>query len=774
MKRTFILTFFLLCQLITYGYSISGKLCDSNIIPIEFGNVQIYTNDSIFIGGTITDSNGLFKIDNISNGEYAIVFSAVGFNSKTQYCIIKNQDIFLESIVLHQNNILLEEVIVMGKRSNFKVKECQFTIDVQKAGLQEQSDILDVLSFLPGVTSSGDNISVIGFGKTLFLLNGVEVKSFDRIKAINPDQIKEISLNNNPSAKYSSIYSNIISISTIEKLSDYASSQISHSSMLGRRYSNEESININLSRKKWDNFFTYHFSDDKGKNSAVNIYDIYLDESYERNNYSQNEENTHAYGHQITEGLTYRPTDLITFNLQYDMNISDNNFKVNTNEYSIINQIYNEKSSNQELNKKISQHNLDLVGEYKINNSQNLTFSTGYLYNQSSSKNDIVSLYGDNSYIQGKNKYRSWALKVDYAYFLQSGYNINTGISYSKVKNSGLSVFYNGETYENSYFDDKTLLEDNNAAIYGSIQKKGDRFFASLGLRGELFASNYKKNGTIWLDENTFKLYPTINFQYTINHNVTLTGGFFSRSSRPTFRELSPLLQYVNAYLFEQGNPTLKQADIYTTSLSLIFKNKFVIQTRYIRYNHATMWSFKESDAMENVLINSPSNINYDSWLFNSSYSDAFGKYRFSYNTSVQYIPTKINYLSRSASRSPQIRFTTINQFVLTPKTLMSINIGYTSKNSFLGVEQKAIYDISFWIRQSFFKNNRLQIILKGEDLLHKAISKSCTTINNVKSATLPNLDSKFIGLTIRYNINGFKNIFNRKNINEDTENRIR
>ena len=774
MNKFLYITILLLCHLTTYGYSISGKLYDTNVLPIEFGNVQIYATDSTFIGGTITDQKGMFKIDNIHSGEYMIVFSSVGFISKTESCTIQNQDIDLGEIVLLQENILLEEIIVKAKRSNFNVKGSEFIIDVQKAGLNKQSNIIDVLSFLPGVIPSGDDISVIGFGKTLFLLNGVEVKSFDRIKTLNPDQIKNVSLNNNPPARYSSSYSNIISINTIERLSDYASFQISHSSKLGRKYYNDESININLAKRKWDNFFSYHFTDDKKRNSAVNTYNIYLDEDQEKYNYSQNKEYHHGYGHQIMEGLTFRPTNKFTLNFQYVMNSSENKFKVNTLEYTNDNQETHENSTDQTLNTNILQHNIDLVGEYKISNAQILTLSTGYLCNHSSSENDMFLKNGNNDCIQGENDYRSWTTKSDYTHLLHSGYNLNVGLAYSFVKNEGYSIYFDRKVFDKPYSDNTALLEDKNAAVYANIQRRNDNFSFSIGLRGELLHSRYEEGETQWLDNNIFRFYPTLNLQYTINENTTLMGGFFSRSSRPSFRELSPLVRYINAFLLEQGNTALKQSDIYTSSLSLVLKNKFVMQARYIRSNNAVVWSFKESDIKERVLMNTSSNINYDTWLFNSSYSDAWGIYRFSYNVSLKYIPTEIDYLTGHASRNPQFKFSTVNQFTISPKTLLSLNFGYTSKNCFLGVEQQTAYDMSFWIRQSLFKDNRLQIILKGEDLLMRAIPKSYITINNVKSAILPNFDSRFIGLTVRYNFNGFQNIFKRKNVNEETENRIK
>lgn len=171
--------------------------------------------------------------------------------------------------------------------------------------------------------------------------------------------------------------------------------------------------------------------------------------------------------------------------------------------------------------------------------------------------------------------------------------------------------------------------------------------------------------------------------------------------------------------------------------------------------------------------MNSPVNVDYNTWLFNASYSDKFGIYRFAYNASFRYIPTKIKFLDTYAHRNPNIAFTLVNQFDITKQMIASIDLSYSSKNGFLGVLESPKYGLSFWIRQNFFKDNRLQIILRGNDLLHKSISKTNVFIDNIKVQTTPDFDSRFLLLTIKYTFNGFKDTFRRLNTNESNQKRL-
>lgn len=757
--------------------SLTGRVVDDNKNAVPYANAQLLSHDSVFIAGAVGDSLGHFSIKYLSGEKYILKISAMGYITIHRNITPISETCNLGDIPLQQNNITLSEVVVKAKRNPFVVKQGSFEIDVQKAGLGSQPEMADLLSFLPGIIPNGDGISFILGGKPLYILNGVEVKSFERIKALRPDQIKSISVNNFPSAQYASTYSCIVTVHTIERLSDYASAEIAHTSNVGRQYNNDQSININLSKKKWDNYISYSFTDNKERNSAINTYDIFgITNNVEQNNYSSNKEKRHTLVHQLFEGLTYRPTEKATFNLQYYLGSNDSKFKTSTNEYytSSSNTSPQSTSTLQDVKKDIIQHNVDLVGEFQLNNKNTLTLSTGYLFNRSTSDNDLLANSTISNYIYGKDTYNSWSFKGDYSLTLPKEYNLGMGISHSFIKNNGLSYYLNQDKPDIPYFNDNTILKDKNTAIYINARKMFGSLFVSTGLRGELFSSDYTKNGINWYDKSTFKLFPTITAQYMLNEKFTFIGSFLSRNSSPSFRELSPLVKYINSYLYEQGNPTLKQGETYTSSIAMIFKNKLVMQARYIRNINAVIWSFNENETFENALTNTPSNINYTTWLFNASYSDKIGIYRFAYDAALRYIPTRIKYLDGYASRHPQVKLSLVNQLVITPRTVLSLNLAYTSKTGFLGVEDLPTYNLSFWIRQSFLKNKNLQVTLRAEDILHKAIPESFTCIGNVKSNAIPDLDTRFIGLTVKYNFNGFKNIFKRKNTNEETEQRIK
>ena len=60
--------------------SITGKVIDaSSNRPVEYANVLLYRHaDSSFVGGTISDSNGIFSFEKVKEGKYYMVFKLMG------------------------------------------------------------------------------------------------------------------------------------------------------------------------------------------------------------------------------------------------------------------------------------------------------------------------------------------------------------------------------------------------------------------------------------------------------------------------------------------------------------------------------------------------------------------------------------------------------------------------------------------------------------------------------------------------------------------------
>lgn len=116
MNRLFLSIMVSLCPIaILQAQCIKGYVFDESYTPIEYANVLLLLQpDSSFVEGTITDANGYFTFSNrIDAEEFILKVSYVSYKDK--YVKIHNPS-KIDSIILHPNNIELNEVIVKGNK----------------------------------------------------------------------------------------------------------------------------------------------------------------------------------------------------------------------------------------------------------------------------------------------------------------------------------------------------------------------------------------------------------------------------------------------------------------------------------------------------------------------------------------------------------------------------------------------------------------------------------------------------------------------------------
>jgi len=411
------------------------------------------------------------------------------------------------------------------------------------------------------------------------------------------------------------------------------------------------------------------------------------------------------------------------------------------------------------------------VARYHFNAQNEFILSAGYLYSRSKRTSLLTNELTGLSSIYGKNTYNGWGAKAEYNYSPASRWSVSAGVHFSSIVSDGHSD-YIYEADGTPLYNDKSHVRDIKLSVYGMVSRRIGNFYINAGLRGETFLSRYSLVDSVNYHDNQFKVFPNLTCQWTVSPSVTLIGAFNIRNQRASFNDLSPLISYKNPYLYEQGNPALKSNDSYTYSLSFVLQNKFVIQARYIYSRNAVLWAFEEDSRFGDALVNRPSNINYPLWLFNSSYSDKFSFYRFAYNAMLEYIPHKISYIEGYAPRSPKLFVSTVNQFDITKTTLFSVDFSYTSRTSYLGVTAYPKYSLSCWIRQTFL-GNRLHLIVRGNDLLHRTASRTENRVSKVMSVGISDPDSRQLSVSLIYNFNGFKKEFTRTSNNSENQERI-
>ena len=103
--RTKILIFFLFFWtfITAQNHALTGTIVDENNSPISFVNVVLYQKaESEPFTGTASGEEGNFKLESISQGEYTLEISMIGFKTKTLPITI-SENISLHTIQIEED-----------------------------------------------------------------------------------------------------------------------------------------------------------------------------------------------------------------------------------------------------------------------------------------------------------------------------------------------------------------------------------------------------------------------------------------------------------------------------------------------------------------------------------------------------------------------------------------------------------------------------------------------------------------------------------------------
>jgi outer membrane receptor protein involved in Fe transport len=191
--------------------NVTGKILDKETKEtVPFANIVLKSaSDSSFISGTLSDEQGIFLLEDVSEGSYLLEISSIGYNtySRAEYFGSLSDFIDLGIIPLSEATQQLEEVVVTGKQSTVSGNMEKLTFASEDLQVTRGGTVLETLGSLPGLTIQDGKIQMRGSENVTILINGKQTaltgldgqKSLDNLPASGIERIEVI---NNPSSKY--------------------------------------------------------------------------------------------------------------------------------------------------------------------------------------------------------------------------------------------------------------------------------------------------------------------------------------------------------------------------------------------------------------------------------------------------------------------------------------------------------------------------------------------------------------------------------------------
>ena len=170
--------------------NISGKVIDEKNNPLPYVSVVLQNiQDSSYVGGVVTNPEGLFNLPVKSDVEYALSVSYIGYVTVDRIC--KAGDI--GTIVMKEDAMMLEEVSVIASRTQHDANG--YTVTLRSSEITKGKQSSDALAFLPGVSNEDGSYKINGLPVSGIYVDGVKLTSSDELKNLPADMIDKVKVN---------------------------------------------------------------------------------------------------------------------------------------------------------------------------------------------------------------------------------------------------------------------------------------------------------------------------------------------------------------------------------------------------------------------------------------------------------------------------------------------------------------------------------------------------------------------------------------------------
>ena len=617
------------------------SVVDKKTQPIAFANITIQMIDSTTPKNLVADSNGVANITLEPGKLYKIKTSAVGYQTDNR--TIKFEKLNSVKIELKEMNDQLKEVVVTSTKPLIRQEDDKSVVDPEPLAAAS-TNAYETMEKIPGIFIDQDgNIYLNGLSPAGIQINGRELRMSATdmatlLKSLPPSSIQKIELVRTPSAKYDASGGGGVVNIVLKKGVKIGLNGSVNTGMNQGVYGNQFiGLTLNNTTDKNNSYLNTQFNQNDGY-SIVNTDRFLSIDTVLKQTAKTLSPNKSAY---IGFGLGRNWTD--RFELNYDARVSGQSFINSTNNESILEKISAKKNlsaiaslvendgSNFNFNQSVrSKLKLDsLGGEWTIDFSYNFIQSnTDQIYNNSFFAGGLASkgsgnFTNDRDFLTYQTDYKKKRFDITIEAGLKSSIlSFRNKANYQKDQN-GIIV---KDAFRTSAYNFKEQI--NAGYLQGSktwgavVLKVGTRVEQTI-MQGEQKIPS----------DTSFSLNRTDAFPYVfLSRKLFKIAGYEMRGylvyrktiSRPSYEFLNPFPRYIDPFLYESGNPSLKPqfTSNYEANISVDDKPIFAFGVN------------ETKDIFTNVLYQSPTNnqVAYRTY-------DNLGKSRETYFRGIAVIP---------------------------------------------------------------------------------------------------------------------------------------
>ena len=593
--------------------------------PVPFATVALRdkTSDTP-VAGVTTAIDGTFNISTTASNFY-IEISLVGFvPRRVDSFTVINESIDLGTILLEEDNKVLDEVVVTGEKSRteFQIDKRVFNVgnDIASTGM----GAMELLNRVPSVTVNIEGeVSLRGSTGVQILIDGKPSILADDLSnalgSITADMIEKIEVITNPSAKYDAEgTSGILNI----VLKKEEKEGINGSVTVNTGAPDNHSVGVSLNRRTEKfNLFTQL---GVGYRSLPREFEN-INQDLTNNTILEN------------DGTAYRNETFYNIILGADYHINENNVLTLSGNFA-----YEVEDQPSETNFRLFNESGDLTSRWRrteVTDATNPKWQYELQYKkdfEDHKEHDlIISALGrffgkdqnsefDNVFIEGEEslpdqetrtsfQQADYTFKLDYTNPISEKFTLEAGAQY--VINDVGNDFAVFDIIDDELVVDESLTNDFEfdqrvLGAYSTVAYKFEKWGLKLGMRVEntnlntLLATTNQAN-----DINYTNLFPSAHTSYKFSEIFSVQAGYSRRIYRPRLWDLNPFFNIRNNFNIRTGNPDLQPefTDSYEVT-GIFLVGKLALNTG-VYYRKTTDVIERVSLFEDNVTTTTPLNI---------------------------------------------------------------------------------------------------------------------------------------------------------------------
>ena len=750
MKRFILFSVMCLVAIASTAQGISGRVIDEQSQPMPFANVVLVSRaDSAFIAGAVTKDDGTFSIST-DKQDGLLKVTSVGYI--TRYIDALQGSV--GDIQMLPDTQMLGEVVVKGSRPQYQMGNEGLVTNVENTLLSQLGTASDVLKHVPGIIAKDNQYEVFGKGSPIIYINGRKMRSNRELEQLKSTDIKSIELITNPGAKYDATVGSVVKIKTVRKAGDGLSIDTWGRWQQSRKDKEAASLDLNYRHDGLDVFASLWASKGKHLQQSGITQEVQADTLWQQTNDMRTDIVSRDYS--IETGFNYMLNERHSLGAKYEYTLPTNEDETTTliSDVTTNGQFYDKwENLTQKQTKGNAKHKLNAYYIGKVG-KLDIDWNFDYLhsgYDEQSKITETCQIQDDRT-LDAENRVRNRMLasKLTLTYPLFGG-SLDFGAEY--VNTDRQDDYANPQNFVASSYS--TLKEQSISpyAEYSKMLPKIGQF--RVGLRYEHVKFNYYESGRLVEEQSRSygNLYPSLSFATRLG-KVQAQIAYSAKTTRPTYRQLSNDVFYVNRYGMQRGNPLLDNSVIHNVSLQGMWKFlQFAINYSDER---GCIIHWMEQIDNSNVTLVTYKNINSLKWIvpyvslapqfgiWHPQLSLGFRKQWFSMETTGGNISLNKPMLVGQAN----------NTFWFSKTLTGELYFRYQGpghyENVYLDYHQ-TVLDVS--IVKTFF-NDRLSIKLAGEDLLDRSRDGNMVYNHQVKLWQGNYYDRRRFVATIRYKFN--------------------